>query len=352
MEKGMLKMTTSLHLRRKRELLASALFWSGSSHVVSRLPEQDSLVILNYHRIGNADDDPFLTEMFSATADQFHDQVSCLKRSASLVSLEEALAFADGTIKEKSRRLRVLITFDDGYLDNYEIAFPILRSYGVEGVFFLATSMVGSSQIPWWDRIAYLIRNSRKRRFTLRYPTELTVNLDQNSLAESLEAVLDLYKGPRNSDPTQFIRELEEQTRAREIPNTSRRFLSWEEAREMTRCGMKIGSHTHSHTVLSQLSPAQQLEELTKSGTILKERLGAKAEVLAYPVGSRHSFNDETKRIAREAGYRAAFSFYGGTNQRANTSPYDIKRIFIGPQSLRRFNVQTKFCRHLGKFWP
>ena len=72
-----------------------------------------------------------------------------------------------------------MITFDDGYLDNYEIAYPILRSHGAQGVFFLATGMVGSCEIPWWDRIAYLVKTARKRQFTLHYPADLAVDLDK-----------------------------------------------------------------------------------------------------------------------------------------------------------------------------
>jgi peptidoglycan/xylan/chitin deacetylase (PgdA/CDA1 family) len=344
--------TNSLNLRAKRELLAAGLFWSGATLVLSQLSEQDSLIVLNYHRIGNPDDDLFLPDVFSATADQFDDQVSYLKRHELFVTIEEALAFADGTMKEKTQRCRVLITFDDGYLDNYEIAFPILRSHGVEGTFFLATSMVGSSQVPWWDRIAYLVKTARNRRFFLRYPSDLAVDIDRNGLAKSLQAILGLYKSPENSDSARFIRELEERAAGEELPKTTRRFLSWGEAGEMIRGGMTIGSHTHSHAVLSQLEPDQQLEELSRSRAILKEQLGVEADLLAYPVGGTQSFNVETRRIAREAGYRAAFSFYGGINGRGTTSPYDVKRVFIGPQTLRRFRVQTESCRRLGKFWP
>jgi peptidoglycan/xylan/chitin deacetylase (PgdA/CDA1 family) len=333
-------------------LLAAGLFWSGAILVLSQLSEQDSLMVLNYHRIGNPDDDPFLPDVFSATADQFNDQVSYLKRHDLLVTTEEALAFVNGTMKEKTHRCRVLITFDDGYLDNYEIAFPILRSHGVGGTFFLATSMVGSSQVPWWDRIAHLVKTARKRRFSLRYPSGLAVDIDRNGLARSLQAVLEFYKRPENSDSARFIRELEERSEGEELPKTSRRFLSWGEAGEMMRGGMTIGSHTHSHAVLSQLGPDQQLEQLSQSRAILKEQLGVEVDLLAYPVGGTKSFNDETRRITREAGYRAAFSFYGGINKRGNTSPYDIKRVFIGPQTLRRFQVQTEFSRRLGKFWP
>ena len=178
------------------------------------------------------------------------------------------------------------------------------------------------------------------------------VNLDKGGLVESLRAILGLYKQPGNSDPARFIQELKEEAKGDEPPTILRRFLNWDEAREMSGGGMAIGSHTHSHHVLSQLEPDQQREELSKSRAILKEQLGLEADVLAYPVGGRTSFTEQTQMSAHEAGYRAAFSFYGGTNLPGNTSRYDVRRIGIADLSRIRFRVQTGICRISGSYWP
>ena len=345
-------MAGGLSFVRKREMLARGLFCSSAAFTFLNLPARDSLLVLNYHRIGNPDNDLFDPGVFSATADQFDDQVSHLKRHMSLVTLEEALAFIEGTHKEKTRCCRVLITFDDGYLDNYSAACPILRLHGVQGVFFLVTGMVGTCQIPWWDHIAYLMKTARRRRFDLSYPANLTIDLDEKGLTESLQAVLKLYKKPENLDSELFLRELTRETDGKELPGTLRRFLNWDEAREMTAGEMAIGSHTQSHAVLSQLTTERQLEELTKSQWILKQQLGFEADVLAYPVGARTSFTKQTQAAAREAGYRAAFSFYGGTNLPGRILPYDVNRIGIGGQSWSRFRVQAAICRVTGNYWP
>jgi peptidoglycan/xylan/chitin deacetylase (PgdA/CDA1 family) len=336
----------------KRELLARGLCWSGISFLLSHLPARDSLLVLNYHRLGNPDDDLFDPGVFSATAEEFDNQITYLQRRVSLVTLEEALSFINGTIREKTARCRVLITFDDGYMDNYTIAYPILRSYDAQGVFFLATSMVGSCHVPWWDQIAYLVNTARRRRFTLRYPANLAVDIDRCGLAACLQKILKLYKKIENSDPERFIRELTEEADGDATPQTMRRFLNWDEAREMIKGGMAIGSHTHSHHVLSQLTQERQCEELIKSRAILKEELGVEAKVLAYPVGGKTSFTNQTQALALKAGYRAAFSFYGGTNFQGSTSLYDIGRIGIGGQSWRRFRVQTSVFQCTGSYWP
>ncbi len=345
-------MKSGLSFVRKRELLARGMFWSGTSFLFSQLPARNSLLVLNYHRIGNPDDDPFDPSVFSATAEQFNDQIAYLKRKLLLITPDEALAFIEGREEERTSRCRVLVTFDDGYLDNYEIAFPILRSHGAQAVFFLVTSMVGSCHLPWWDRIAYLMKTARKRRFSLSYPGELAVDIDKNGLPESLSAVLKFYKQPDNSDPERFIRELAETSMGEEPPKAMRRFLNWDEAREMSKAGMEIGAHTHSHHVLSQLEPERQHEELSLPRRILKEQLGIEARVLAYPFGHKGSYTEQTEGIAKELGYRAAYSHHGGTNLQGTTSSFDVKRDKILGQSWTRFQVQTCVCRFTGSYWP
>src|SRR5262249_24554038 len=156
-----------------------------------------------------------------------------LKRRAELVTLAEAQAFVTGRYDTSAHRFRVLMTFDDGYLDNYKLAFPVLRSHSVHGVFFLATTLVGSCLVPWWDYIAYVIKTSRQRLFSLRYPAQLTLDLVENGFAKTLRDVLHLYKKPENVEPDRFIQELVCAANGDVPPGHLRRFLDWDEARQM-----------------------------------------------------------------------------------------------------------------------
>jgi|HubBroStandDraft_6_1064221.scaffolds.fasta_scaffold34562_3 peptidoglycan/xylan/chitin deacetylase (PgdA/CDA1 family) len=336
----------------KHELLARGLLWSGATVLTRTLPERDVLLVLNYHRIAVPDRDPFDPGVFSASRDQFYEQIAYLKRRVSLVTLQEAMAFVEGADRAAARHCRVLITFDDGYLDNYQAAFPILKSLGVQGVFFLVTSLVGTSHVPWWDHIAYVLRTAQRRRFLLRYPADLAVDLDAKGFTPSLNEVFGLYKLPSNTEPVRFVSELQQEARGEEPPRCPRRFLDWSEAREMVSGGMAIGSHTHSHAVLTQLGPEQQLSEMGQSRLLLSSELGIEAEALAYPVGAKATFSDETQQVARDVGYRVAFSAHGGTNLPGATSRYDVKRVGIDNQSSPRFKVQAAICRITGSYWP
>jgi peptidoglycan/xylan/chitin deacetylase (PgdA/CDA1 family) len=104
--------------------------------------------------------------------------------------------------------------------------------------------------------------------------------------------------------------------------------------------------------MLSQLGPDQQRQELARSRTLLREQLGIEADALAYPVGATSSFSDHTQQLAQEVGYRAAFSFHGGTNLPRMTRRYDVKRFGVGDQGWTRFRVQAAICRLTGNYWP
>lgn len=339
-------------IKGKREILARVLAGSGATSVLSHLPPSDSLLVLNYHRIGHEKDDPYDPGVFSATGEELDDQVSFLKRHRCLVTLDEALEFIEGNEKNKTRRCRVLITFDDGYLDNYEIAFPILRSHGAQGVFYLCSGLVGTGAVLWWDKIAFVVKTARQKKFTIQYPGVLDVDIERNGIPDSIRAILAMYEQPGNLAPDRFLRELQEVAQAEDLPKESRRFLNWNEAEEMIQGGMAIGAHTHSHPRLSLLQEDEQRKELSLSRTILSEKLRIQIDTLAYPFGSPTAFTKQTQKIAQDAGFRAAFSYYGGANQPGQMSRYDLKRVSICKQSWPRFKTQVTFGRLTGNFWP
>jgi peptidoglycan/xylan/chitin deacetylase (PgdA/CDA1 family) len=326
-------------MRGKRELLARLCSRTGLTSVLESLPQRRSLIILNYHRIGNADKTPFDSGVFSATAEQFDSQIAYLKRRFHMATLEEVLAMIGG---EAPQATSVLVTFDDGYLDNYTMAFPILRSNGVQAVFFLPTAFVGTGKLPWWDIIAYLIKKSVKTRIHLEYPEPENFDLVVDGGKRVCMELLRLFTKPAVKDPERFLADLERECEvSRPETGAERCFLNWDEARDMQKHGMVFGSHTHSHEVLTKLSPELQREEARRSREILERELNRCVDILAYPVGLKHCFSADTISTLQQTGYRAAFSFYGGSNLARKIRPFDIRRYGVADQSYPGFRLQT-----------
>lgn len=336
-------------MRGKRELLARVCSGAGLTRVLESMPQRRSLIILNYHRIGNADETPFDSGVFSATAEQFDSQIAYFKHRFHMATLEEVFAMIGGDAPPGTS---VLITFDDGYLDNYTLAFPILRTHGVQGVFFLPTAFIGTGKLPWWDTIAYIVKQSVKKRFNLEYPEPAMFDLKGDGGKSVTMQILRLFTQPAVKDTERFIAELEKVCEvSRPIGGTERCFLDWDEARDMQLHGMVFGSHTHSHEILAKLSPALQREEVRYSREILERELNRRIDILAYPVGLKHCFSADTVSALEQTGYRAAFSFYGGSNRPGEIQPFDIRRYSVAGQSFARLRLHTALEAVTGTSW-
>jgi peptidoglycan/xylan/chitin deacetylase (PgdA/CDA1 family) len=333
----------------KRELAARLCATSGLLSLIEAMPKRDVMIVLTYHRIGNPWETPYDPGTFSATAEEFEDQIAYLKRHFHICTLDEALAMVMG---QASFSTGVLVTFDDGYLDNYSLAFPILRSYSAQAVFFLPTAFVGTSRLPWWDAIAYTIKQTRNDVIRLEYPERAVLDLNRNGMADIISVALRLYKHPATTDRNRFLNELQIACESGfPVEDNQRIFMNWREAREMQQCGMVFGSHTDTHEILSRLSAEQQVVELRRSREILERELNCRIDALAYPVGAKDTFNDETIMALRENDYHAAFSYYGGFNLPGRTQPFDIPRFGVGRKRHARFRLQLSLGAVTARTW-
>lgn len=335
----------------KRNLCSQIAEKSGVLLAIETLAKRDCVLVLNYHRIGDAQSTELDTGVFSATADAFEAQISYLRRRYSIVNLDEAVSLTCGC--RKSRGVKILLTFDDGYKDNYELAFPILRSVGVPAAFFIISSYLDQPTIPWWDSVAYWVRHCRAGVVRLTYPEPREFALPPGRREDAIKRLLQFFKSPKMKDQTRFLAELELACGpGPALPSPSSLFLNRLDALEMIRGGMSFGSQTCTHRILAQLPRSEQLSELSESRKVLSRELGIKVDTLAYPVGGQNSFSQTTRSLLDESGYRAAFSYYGGLNQPGDHDPFDIKRVGIetgNPTS--RFRLQTSMAIAGKGFW-
>jgi peptidoglycan/xylan/chitin deacetylase (PgdA/CDA1 family) len=324
-----------------REMAALTCAGSGLTAALELMPKRRLLMLLTYHRIGDAAETPYDSGTFSASAEQFDAQITYLKQCFHIVGLEEACNIVAAC--QAPAGPSILITFDDGYRDNYTLAFQILRSHNVPACFFLPTAFVGTGTVPWWDVIAYIIKQSKNRVIRLQYPQPVTFDLERAGLSQAIIAILELYKSSKMRDKERFFSGLEDGCGIqRPQTDSKRRFLSWDEAREMQQAGMAFGSHTHTHEILSKLLPDQQEEELRVSREIMEKELARPVSAMAYPVGGRSTFSRETTMsLLERTGYSAAFSCYGGLNLPGKTCQFDVRRNGVIRQSHPCFRLQT-----------
>lgn len=328
----------------KRELAATLLKRSGALALFETLRSKPGILVVNHHRVGDASTTRFDRDVFSASADGFEMQLKYFKRYFPIVAGEELEELVSA--KKPLKRTYISITFDDGYINDYCVSYPILKAHNCAGTFFLVPEYVGTHTVPWWDEIAYLVRNSPRSEIHLTTPVPVTISL-QGNREDAIRSVLRHYKRPDNHDGEAFVKELREQAGCT-VPVTGRRFINWEEAREMKAAGMAIGSHTQTHRILGQMPPKEQEWELRESKKNIEASLAAPVRSIAYPVGIHGAFTPDTERIARSLGYTMCFSFYGGINAPNDIQPTNLLRMATNRDPLL-FRAETVLLSRFGR---
>jgi hypothetical protein len=134
-----------------RPPVASFLRTTGILRACERLRRTPGLLVLNYHRLGELTGNQFDDAVFSATAERFRAQVTYLKRWFVMPPPHEILdSLSRGSFDDPT----ALVTFDDGYRDNHELAFSVLRDLEVPACFFVVTGLLDARRLPWWDCVA------------------------------------------------------------------------------------------------------------------------------------------------------------------------------------------------------
>lgn len=217
-------------------------------------------VILCYHSVST-------NSFASATPQAFEQHLQWLRRHCEVVPFRHIL---DGAGAGGGRRPAVAVTFDDGYADNYEHAFPLLDRYEVPATFFLTAGL--------------------------------------------------LERDPRVLERFQRL----QQADAGEI-----RPLTWPQVRQMRKAGMAFGAHTYSHPNLSRLTRAAAEAELRRAKVILETRLGEPIGAMAYPFGiPRRHVTRDTMDAAAAVGYDCAATITFRAVRRAH-SPFAIPRFAV-----------------------
>ncbi len=282
-------------------------------------------LVLAYHRIGVPGDSPLDHALWNASAEQFEAQVRWLQRHADLVPLSELPG-----LLERGRGRYVALTFDDGYLDNHRVAFPILRAAGASATFFISTGFVDQPRTPWWDEIAWIIRSTA--RHTLGVPgTKQSVPTTVDKPA-AIRSILSAVKRLPGGDFESCVVALAQEAETGRIPESLRpAWLTWQDLLEMETGGMEIGGHTVNHPVLARLDPAQQRDELQASHDRLQAELGAKPRAMSYPVGSLGAFDLVTQSLAEATGWTMACHYAGGALIGPIRERFAVPRMAVEP---------------------
>ena len=233
----------------KRLLLANTLLRFGGgfiSHVVNR----KLFFVFNYHCISCKEgpgDTAFDTGVFGPTVDQLKQQLEFLQKHTTVLSESDLIKALEGNSTGKGPYS--MITFDDAYIDNYQLAMPVIAEVGVPAIFFVPTLLIEERDLGWWDQIAYIIKNSKKHEISFRGET-LALGDCKPAVIYGLNKVMKL--NPREQT-VNLVAELAEaaESPAPSVDLMDKELMNWDQLKEAHESGIVLGSHTCSHRVLS-----------------------------------------------------------------------------------------------------
>jgi len=229
-----------------------------------------------------------------------------------------------------------LVSFDDGYLDNYEHALPILRRHGIKALFFITTGYLSNRRLFRWERTSLHVRQSARTAIRLEYPE--TQELDISTPLARVGAVHRLNRIVKDRFDLDIDRFLDGLARACGVEwsadddraHGDRTMMTWDQVRALRAAGMGIGSHTRTHRILQTLPPAQLTEELVGSRATLEQQLGEPITTIAYPAGKSIARLTSVREAIAAAGYELGFTTTPGTNRLApDDDPFDLRRLCI-----------------------
>jgi Predicted xylanase/chitin deacetylase len=315
-----------------RERLGELCYSSGLLRALQRTRSwvRQDLRILAYHRVLTVQDPnafDFDLDLISTSADGFREQMQLLQRRFSPMALGDVIAALDSGKCLPANT--VVVTFDDGYDDNYRVAYPILRELGVPATFFVSTSHIDSGRPFGYDWLVHMILHAPVQRLALpELDLDLPVPLLRTERRQLASQVLRQMKGFGDAIQSSIIARLE---REWQIPSDAGhpdcRPMSWDALREMRASGFEIGSHGVGHCMLAKLPPEQLEAELVESRATLERELGEPVTLLSYPVGGDLAFDRRVMDATMAAGYRAACSYICGTNPQSALNRYALHRL-------------------------
>lgn len=277
----------------------------------------------------------------------FLNEAGFRRQVSYLVKHFHILPLLEGVQRLKHKELEgpsVALTFDDGYRNTFDLAFPILRHLELPFTVFLTTGFVDSARTIWpCQLLAALIAT---RRATLAWEgQEFNLSGPSRKKEAYRELARRLKRLPQPdllSEVRKIVQELGEDPELDVRVESPFRMLGSHEVQEMCSSGLvDLGAHTHSHAILGRLPEGLQSEEIERSLSVVGEMTGTRCLLFSYPNGQRQDYDLDSMRILKEKGVHVAVTMREGEND-PEASPMELRRIGVGAgHSMLQFRLKV-----------
>lgn len=235
----------------------------------------------------------------------------------------------------------IAITFDDGWADNHDVVWPLLREHGLPATLFVTTGTVGGERLMWFHRLAHIFETARPEELPVCVgPWAFTLDTEGERAASVGRVAADLKK-MGTAEREERMAQLAEALGVTDFSPLAREMLTWDQIRAMDAGGFSVQPHTVTHPILSTDPIEAAAREIAESREILGEKLGHSVDLFAYPNGKSEDLTEDVVRAVERAGFRAAFTAEFGAASPSN-DPYRVPRVTVYAGSPASMSLQVE----------
>lgn len=313
----------------KREIASSCIdFLLNKGNLYPLIPKRN-LTILAYHGVMDVGKNYLYDiDCVSSRVEQFEDQIVFLKNNFNIITFSDYCEkyLSNNLIPDKT----VIITFDDGYRNNYTDVYPILKKYNIPATIFLTAGLVSTDNLLWFDELSYILMACCQHKSLEVSVLGENIFFNLGSIESNRYAyrkIVKLFKRLSNNERIDELQSIKKKLSIDfQSARNSRILLNWSEIREMNENGIEFGSHSLTHPILTSMSDAESKLEIMNSKCIIEKQLGNKCIVFSYPNGS---YSDREMRYVENSGYKLAVSYEHGVDFYPLKNNYEFKRVHI-----------------------
>lgn len=313
-----------------KTILASVLCKIGVDAFYRHI-NRGRLLIVTYHGVYDSFDKESLPLFTHLHVELFKAHLNFLKKNYSVISLSDLIAcLSEG---KQWPEKAALITFDDGFENNYKVAYPVLKELGLPATIFLPVDFVGTDKILWFDEFFLLLDSLLKEpscdsilydcfgqfpdSFSLENLYSLFVNILKRLPLEERENKLAYLRENVNYKDKKMINQF--------------RILNWDQIKEMSNYGnIEFGVHTATHRIVSEINTRELYEEIVEPKNKMEKIIGSNIISFSFPNGIPDvDFEVEHEKFLDSYGYLCAFSTDEVLNSR-DVNAFRFGRIAVG----------------------
>jgi peptidoglycan/xylan/chitin deacetylase (PgdA/CDA1 family) len=325
-------------------VLAYGLYYLGLLQLWQAIVMRRKAVVLMYHRVLTRDERSRSASHPALVVDRdtFAMHMDVLARHFVVLSVEELaermakkIAFPDSSC---------VITFDDGWCDNFTNALPILERFGLPALVFLPVNYIGQRRLFWQEALTHLLHQalSEVRRDPGRRPAlsallepvglGAVIDLTDENPRRAILLAIGTQKRHTRATIEQLITAL---TAELGVPldelSEMDGFIDWGQVEAMSRRGISFGGHGAEHLLLTHVANDEAEREIRVSKEVLDRRVTPSVPTFSYPNGY---FEPGLVALVKAAGYRVAFIARRG-----------LVSCDDDPLTVRRYNIHEDVTR-------